>query len=328
MSDKALNDSPNPYVFIVGCPRSGTSLLKMIMDAHPHLAIPDREQQWISKLVQRGKVDRYRPVTAELLAELAHERRFQGLLPDEKLVRTLENELPLPYARFVTRALDLHGVSKNKRLVGEKSPRHVHFMPLFHELWPRARFVHLIRDGRDVALSRRDWKPTKPPAGLASWADDPITTGAVVWNRDVRRGIEEGKRLGPSLYCEVRYEALVADLEAECRRLCQFLDIEFDDRMLRHHEGRERPDGRLSAKKSWRPVTSGMRDWRSQMSEYELEGFEAAAGELLEELGYERAVAEPSADALERAGRVHTLAKDWWRSPQAAQATARASEPW
>jgi hypothetical protein len=69
--------------------------------------------------------------------------------------------------------------------------------------------------------------------------------------------------------------------------------------MLRFHEGRERTEPNLDAKKAWRPVTQGLRDWRSQMSQQDVERFEAATGDLLDELGYERAVPNPVAEALE-----------------------------
>lgn len=301
----------NPYVFIVGCPRSGTTLLQRMVDAHSQIAIPNREQHWISKLMRRGKVAPDGLATPDLLSELGTDKRFRRLLPDEWAVQSLAAELPLPYPRFVTRALDRHGELKGKRLVGEKTPHHVHYLPLFHELWPDTRFVHLIRDGRDVALSMRDWKPSNRPGRLASWDDDPITTAAVVWDRHVRRGMEHGEVIGPALYCELRYETLVAEPEAECRRLCDFLDVGFETAMLRFHEGRERPDPRLSAKKAWRPVTSGLRDWRTDLREDEVEAFEAAAGELLEELDYPRVVGRPSSRAVERVARVRALAEGW-----------------
>jgi hypothetical protein len=81
--------------------------------------------------------------------------------------------------------------------------------------------------------------------------------------------------------------------------LCQFLGVPYDDAMLRFHEGRERTEPNLDAKKAWRPVTQGLRDWRSQMSQQDVERFEAATGDLLDELGYERAVPNPVAEALE-----------------------------
>jgi hypothetical protein len=98
----------------------------------------------------------------------------------------------------------------------------------------------------------------------------------------------------PGLYREVRYEALVADPETELRALCTFLEIEYDDAMARYHEGRGRNKHELSAKKAWLPPTVGLRNWRAQMAEADVAQFEAAAGDALVELGYERAGPPPT----------------------------------
>ncbi len=74
--------------------------------------------------------------------------------------------------------------------------------------------------------------------------------------------------------------------------------------MLRFYEGREKADFGLDAKKAWRPITPGLRDWRTQMPLDDTERFEAAAGNLLEELGYPRAVPDPPQEKLENATRI------------------------
>jgi hypothetical protein len=77
--------------------------------------------------------------------------------------------------------------------------------------------------------------------------------------------------------------------------------------MLRFYEGRIRTEAGLDAKNAWRPITPGLRDWRIQMPAEDVERFEASAGDLLDELGYPRAVHQPGADALEQAARIREL---------------------
>ena len=77
--------------------------------------------------------------------------------------------------------------------------------------------------------------------------------------------------------------------------------------MIRFAEGKTRtdlPNARKTPKKAWLPITSGMRNWRTEMPATDIQRFEAAAGNLLEELGYERAVPNPSSEALEQAARI------------------------
>jgi sulfotransferase family protein len=300
----------NPYVFIVGCTRSGTTLLRRIVDAHPDIAIT-RETHWITKLLEGdGGFSPDAPVTPELLARLRGNRKFTRMGVDQsELDRLVAREEPVSYAELVTRIFDLYGEGQGKRLVGDKVPTYVRDVPLLHRLWPQARFVHLIRDGRDVSSSLLSWGRDERLAKLfaATWERDRLSSTALYWDQLVRLGREAGARLGPDLYYELRYEALVADPDEECSKLCAFLGVPLDERMLRFHEGHARDDPGLSAKKAWRPITPGLRSWRTEMNRDELERFEAAAGDLLDDLGYPRAVPDLNSRAKQEAAELRDL---------------------
>jgi hypothetical protein len=245
-------------------------------------------------------------VTPELVSELSGHKRFaQFEINREEFEGLLGSGEAIPYRTFLNRVFGLYGKIKNKPLVGNKTPAYVRSIPTFHALWPDAKFVHIIRDGRDVCLSVLNWNKAERTAGrYASWEEDPVSTTALWWERKVRKAREDGAALGPGPYHETLYEDLVEDPERECKRLCEFLGVPYDDAMIRFHEGRERVKPGRSAKSAWLRVTSGLRDWRTQMCTGDVERFEAAAGDLLEELGYERAVPNPSSEALEQAARI------------------------
>jgi hypothetical protein len=189
--------------------------------------------------------------------------------------------------------------------VGNKTPAYVRSIPGLHALWPEAKFVHIIRDGRNVCLSVTNWDKADRNAGrYATWEEDPVSTTALWWERKARLGRESGASLEPELYHEVRYEKLVSRPEEELADLCDFLEISYDNAMLRFHEGRQRAKPGLDAKKAWLPATPGLRDWRSQMPSEDIARFEAAAGELLDELGYPRAVPDPPREMLGNAARL------------------------
>lgn len=116
-------------------------------------------------------------------------------------------------------------------------------------------------------------------------------------------GREGGGPLGFGLYHEVRYESLISDSAEECERLCGFLGVPYDDAMLRYDERRERTDPDLERAHPTMKITAGLRDWRSQMPRESVERFEAAAGGLLEELGYPLATS-PRRETLEHAARM------------------------
>jgi sulfotransferase family protein len=170
----------NPYVFIVGCPRSGTTLLRRIVNAHPEIAITS-ESPWIIECLreQCGLTPRH-VVTPELISRLLQNPRFGHLhLGQNKLMALLRDGAPVSYASFVSGVFDLCGRRYRKALVGNKTPFFVRAIDTLHALWPGARFVHLIRDGRDVCLSVVNWPKAAQadkPGSFATWAEDPVST--------------------------------------------------------------------------------------------------------------------------------------------------------
>jgi hypothetical protein len=295
----------NPYVFVVGCPRSGTTLLRRMLDAHPLLAMTE-ETHWIPRLAQPGGVvGEDRVMTSAVVTALLDYPRFATMQINGQELWTI-GARSTDYSDFVTALFDLYGAKRGKKLVGDKTPGYVRAIPLLHELWPWARIVHLIRDGRDVALSALGWerKAEQFRRRFESWQQEPVATAAAWWRWHVLIGREAGGRLPPELYYELRYEQLVADPETESRRLCDFLGLPYDGAILRFHEGRTRHDPSLSPKHQWLPPTPGLRDWRTQMDPRDVERFEAVAGSLLDELGYERAVPSPPREFLEVAATV------------------------
>jgi hypothetical protein len=143
----------------------------------------------------------------------------------------------------------------------------------------------------------RTWAHPRSPAGFAC-----------EWRTEVRRARELGRRLGPSRHFEIRYEDLIADTAGVVRSICEFADLPFETTMLDYASAVD-----VSAKphhqRLLQPPTRGVRDWRSQMSRDDALAFEAIAGDLLAELGYE--LLDP-ARARHRARSAPRLA--WYRT--------------
>jgi hypothetical protein len=291
---------PNPYLFVVGCPRSGTTLLQRMLDAHPMLAVSN-DPHFIpfAPGVDAGLDP---PLTPQLVEWLLGYRTFGRLGLDEGTLRRAAAGAST-YRELVAALYDAFGDARGKPLAGEKTPRYVRYLPLLRSLFPHARVVHLLRDGRDVALSTLEWaRPDRGPGRFELWRENPLAVCALSWHWHVATGMHDAAAFG-DLYSEVRYEDVVADPEATMRRVADALALPFAVEMLEFHSGRTRAEPGLSAKDAWLPPTPGLRDWRTQLSPDELELFDALAGDLLELLGYERAVAEVSPETAARAAR-------------------------
>jgi hypothetical protein len=167
-----------------------------------------------------------------------------------------------------------YGAVYGKPRYADKTPHYVSHLPLLTERFAEARFVHVVRDGRDVALSLLE----------VPWGPDDLEGAAQHWRRRVLEGRAAG--LGYERYRELRYEALVADPERELRALAAWLELPYDPAML---DPARRPaavpyrehHGRLAL-----APTPGLRDWRREMSQADAARFEAVAGDALAELGY------------------------------------------
>lgn len=279
-----------------------------MLDTHREIALLP-ELQWIAPwyesrvgltadgFVTRSFIDR--------LLEMRGLGRFTPLPMNRyELEELLVSEEPPSYADLVGKLFDRYGDSKGKTLVGEKtaSPDSVQSIGTLHQLWPEAKFVHLIRDGRDVALSAVSWRKAERLANaFSSWSKDVVSTAALWWEWHVRVYREAGLEVGDEHYYELRYESLVHDPAEECAALCAFLGVPYDDAMLRFHERKDRAGSPRDAKHAWLPATPGLRDWRAEMPSEDVRRFEASAGTLLDELAYPRGAPEPDPELVQHA---------------------------
>lgn len=286
-----------PPLFIVGCGRSGTTLLRLMLDAHPEMAIPP-ESHFIPRLWGPRAASRT-PAgfdTEMLIGKLLRNRRFrdwgvpEGALRERVAALTDPDFASVIEAAFMAYA-DRHGAIR----WGDKTPNYVEHIPLLAGLWPGARFVHMVRDGRDVAPSLREMP----------WAPDDFVSCARLWRERVRAGRRHRHGLDPGRYLEVRYEDLVADTEGVLTTVCTFAHLDLRPEMLRYFEASMAnipAHERVQHRHLVRPPTSGLRDWRRDLSGRQVAVFEAVAGAELTAFGYERAVPEPSAWARVTAG--------------------------
>ncbi|HTS23009.1 MAG TPA: sulfotransferase [Casimicrobiaceae bacterium] len=289
-------EAHGPMPVLVGCPRSGTTLLAVMLDSHPLLAMPP-ETAFLPELRRfDGRDDE--ALRREFFALVTTDRwgvsnwDDVGVDRDEYWRRlcalrsfSITSGLRILYGMYAERL--------GKPLFGEKTPADTHCMPEIEAWLPEARFVHIVRDPRDVVLSLR-----RTSAGRG------IRRTARIWVDMVSLARSSAAQVGR--YHELRYEDLVLEPEAELRKLCDFLELEYSSRMLDYRISAERHLGHLGD----RPLANGrgnvphalrarlhenivqplradrVRGWRRQMSPQDCAKVEAIAGSLMRELGY------------------------------------------
>jgi len=257
-----------------------------MLNHHPEIAIPG-ESHFIPALWDRY---RRRPRTEALLADLGCLRQMHEWQIDlEGLCRHLPQEAC--FSEVIQGVYRSYAQARGKPRFGDKTPRHMRHLDLLEHIFPGAQYVHIVRDGRDAALSYGEM-PRRPrfswvyPRGLADFA--------FCWRDEVLRARRFGSTVAAGRYFEVRYEDLVTEPEARLREISSFLGLRFDTAMLEYHRD-VGPRARTNHKRLAEPPSPGLTDWRTQMRAVEIERFEAIAGDLLTALGYERAFPNPSA---------------------------------
>lgn len=259
-------------------------MLRLMMDSHDEIAIPG-ESHFIPRLwrlrsryLSNGRLDAER-----LAADIMRTPFFQQWgIPQERVWRRVAR-LTSPSFTDVVEAFFLgYADEQGKTRWGDKTPIYVLHIPLLAVLFPEARFIHIIRDGRDVALSYFEF-----PLGPSN-----VWEAACRWRRDVTAGQRAGAAF-QGRYMEVRYEELVRDPRVVLEAICSFMAIAFHPRMLEYHQDagariQSRDDLTGFHKSVKRPPIVGIRSWREQLPPSQIRDFEAVAGPLLTDLGYER----------------------------------------
>ena len=212
-----MGDGP---VFVVGAARSGTTLLRLMIDCHPEFAIPPESHFVVTLAARRLRLREHS--SAALEAALAHHRfALWKLDPGEARAHVVASR-PVTYADVMRGLFEAYASHRGARRWGDKTPGYVESLPLLDEFFPDARFIHVIRDGRAVAASVAE-KPWGPPTPVsAAWW----------WRGRVQKGRHDGARLGPKRYLEIRYEDLVAQPRESLTSVCEFLDEDFDEAMF------------------------------------------------------------------------------------------------
>lgn len=281
-----------------------------MLDNHPQLAVAN-DTHFITRAAKRILRKNSQPLlTPELVEAVLSYRRFYRMGLDEAEVTAAAENCP-DYAEFVSRLYSLRGRKNQKPLSGEKTPDFCRKIPILHTLFPTARFVHIIRDGRNTTLSILSWATgSKGPGKWSLWNEDPVGTCALWWRWQAGTGQRDGAILGHAHYLPVKYEDLVENPEKILQAIALFLGIPYSDAMANYHAGKTRYAPGLSAKSAWLPPVKNLRDWRNDMPPEDIDVFDGIAGDFLRENGYSCLDNPPGNKAAARIRRC--LA--WWES--------------
>ncbi|MFN2141736.1 MAG: sulfotransferase family protein [Candidatus Promineifilaceae bacterium] len=270
--------TPRPF-FIIGHPRSGTTLLRFMISSHPRLYVPD-ETGFLPFLDTDPRAELDQTAVTALLHRIGQLNRFwDDLVADKAAFYAALSPKTLP---IILDALYRLQTPPQTVRWGDKTPLYIQYIPQILAIFPRAQFIHVIRDGRDAALSARaKWGRSKPYMDLSYLLRN--------WVRNVQTGQTAGELLGPRQYYELRYETLIVNPAGTLQALCAYLGEPYDPAMLdyqtlAHQEGGG-VDVHVEVQEELHSGSIGR--WQREMTLFERKMAHTLAGSLLAELGYD-----------------------------------------
>ncbi|MFC4057843.1 sulfotransferase family protein [Planomonospora corallina] len=271
-------------IFVIGCPRSGTTMLQLMLHSHARIAVPPE-----TRFVVPGY---YRRFTFGDLRLEVNRRRLGRWIADDRDTRF--RELKLDGDRFVEDvvagpptlgsafgiAFRSYAARYGKPRWGDKRPSYYHQVDMLLRLFPDAQFVHLIRDGRDCVASLKEMP----------WYNKDVFHAVNNWAEAIDFGRRHAKRLPADSYYELRYEDLTAAPEAELSRLCAYLGEDYDPAMAEpYHLARLT----IPRQRSWHGGTHGevttarSGAWKERLEPWEVSLCETVLAGRLVACGYE-----------------------------------------
>lgn len=267
-------------IFLVGAGRSGTTMLRLMLNQHPLIRIPS-EAWFIGNLID------HLPLTGPLSSAqldlacrliLSHDR-WKDWQCEDHILRDTVHALPNPtLSNLIDRIFRSCSGLGDKSVWGEKSPRHSYYVTALHTLFPEARFIHIVRDARDVCTAML----------LRNWYEGSVRRCAMSWDGMVGSAMR-AREFGPDRYLQISFEDLIRNPESVLRSACQFLHMDYLPRML-DYSSNVKADIKLwetdiHEKLRRSPDLSEIGKWRA-LKLWQLLIIESLVGENLKKAGY------------------------------------------
>ena len=280
-----LKEFEHSPIFIVGVPRSGTTLLQMILNSHSKIAIYS-EIHFFTQIVQLKNIIPHLKSKSEIdeffeqIKRINHYKYLPGI---DELEKTVKSRMYLTsessYENFYLYLMQEFAKSEKKERFGEKTPQNINYLEELIKLFPNAKIINIIIDPRAVVNS----------LVKVDWSSDDIIVNTLKWKIQIINS-EQKKMNCNGNYLEVTYESLVENAETTLKTICEFIDVRYDSEMLNYFY---HSDNYLSKEKDKIGVTkniyqSSTNKWNYELSKSQIYIIQLLLGSYLTKFGYDK----------------------------------------
>ena len=281
----------NPPFFIIGNPRSGTTLLRLMLTSNPKVSIPPEAgfAVWFYKKYEQKEINL--SVLQELACDIYSSKKFDNWnLSLEEIKDAFNDKSIVSYTEAINKIYMLYAIKNMKptAISGDKNNFYLSEIATILLIWPTAKFIHIIRDGRNVACSYKDINKMKLSSPSSPKLPSQITDIATEWSNNNRIISESLKYVSPRNYVEIKLEDLISNNENILKELCRFLGVEFSPEMIEYYKGDTSKFENMEWKKKNKEplVTTENEKYLSFLTKDEIKTFESIGSKTLKKYGY------------------------------------------
>jgi len=280
---------PDPF-FIIGNPRSGTTMFRLMLTSHKTIYVPT-ESGWALHL--SSKYQKHNDIDVDaFLADLQQCKKIEYWDIDYVDLKNYLKGRNKHYRQISASVYQYCATKYGKVIYGDKNNNYLNHVEDLSQIYPESKFIHLVRDGRDVACSYRNLQKLEKGKYFPDLPSSVIDC-AYEWVKNIETIQNSLSKLKKDQYLEIRFEDLVNNTERALAKVCTFLEQDYDDNMLKFYlknrdEGLEPEDLMKWKQDTSKPIdTSQTGKWKHNFFAEDKLFFQTIASHTLKEYGYE-----------------------------------------